>query len=875
MGLVPGRRLGDYEITAQIGEGGMGQVYRATDTSLKRQVAIKILPPAFAADPARMARFQREAEVLASLNHPNIAGIYGLEESDGVRALVLELVEGDDLSQRIARGALPFVDALLIAKQVAYALEAAHEQGIIHRDLKPANIKVRPDGMVKVLDFGLAKGIESAPGSLASAIATAPAVTTDGIVLGTPAYMSPEQARGHVVDRRTDIWAFGCVLYEMLTGHPAFGGGDSAGVLARVLEREPDWTRLADVPQSVRRLLRACMEKSTKDRRQAAGDLRIDIDQILSEPLTERSVRPRRRVHVAWLAVAGALLAVLAIPAFRSLSDTRMAATPLEMRLQIVTPSTRAPFQFALSPDGRHLVFVASGDGPQRLWLRALDRTDARPIAGTDGAQYPFWSADSRSIGFFASSKLYRIDIAGGAPRVLANAPGGRGGAWNGEGTIVFAQGLSLPLFQVAASGGDVTGVTTLEAGQSGHRYPQFLSDGRQFLFYVSGNPAASGIYLGSLDGGRPKRLAEADTAAAYVAPDSIIFVRQRALVVQRLDVKRRELAGEPIILADGVGTEAPNLGGFSVSSSGLVAYRTGGGRRSQLVWRDRTGHHLGVAADADANNPSYLELSPDGQRAALQRMVDNNTDIWLLDLARSGMSRFTFNVANEQLPTWSPDGTRIAFSSNRAGRNNLYLKSASGTANEELLRDTPNPKQAQAWSKDGRFLLYYEIDPVTGRDLWALDMTGERKPTVIANTMFEERSGQLSPDGRWVVYETNESGRFEIVAQSFPEPRSRSYVSTTGGIHPRWSADGSEIYFVAPDEMLMAAAVHSRPGRGTTDWTFEAGKPAALFQTQMVGGSSFFVRAQYAVSRDRRFLISEPVSDSTEPITLVLHSRP
>jgi len=856
----------------------MGQVYRATDTRLKRQVAIKILPPSLAADHDRIARFQREAEVLASLNHPNIAIVHGLEESHGLTALVMELVEGDDLSQRIARGAIPFNEALQIARQIAEALDAAHEQGIVHRDLKPANIKVRPDGMVKVLDFGLAKALEPAPASLESATVTAPAVTSAGIVLGTPAYMSPEQARGRTVDRRADIWAFGCVLYEMLTGHPAFGGGDAAGVLARVLEREPEWTRLADdVPQSVRRLLRLCLDKSTKNRRQAAGDLRVDIDEILSAPRTERPAPPRRRMQFAWLSV-GALVSVLAIAAVRFLLEMPQPATASEMRLQIITPSTPAPFQFALSPDGRHLVFVASGDGPQRLWLRTLDRTDARPMAGTDGAQYPFWSADSRSIGFFASSKLLRIDIAGGAPQTIANAPGGRGGAWNAEGTIVFAQGLSFPLFRVAASGGKVSAVTTLETGQSGHRFPQFLPDGRQFLFYGSGTGETSGIYLGSLDGGRPKRLTAADTAGAYLTPDKVVFVRQRALVVQRLDAGQRELTGEPTVLADGVGSEAPSLGGFSVSSGGVVAYRTGGGRRSQLVWRDRTGRAMGVATEADANSPSYLELSPDGQRVAVQRIVENNTDVWLFDLARGGLNRFTFDAANEQLPTWSPDGTRIAFSSNRAGQNNLYVKPASGTGQEELLLDTPYNKQAQDWSRDGRFLLYYEINPATGRDLWSLDMTGERKRTVVANSTFEERSGQISPDGRWVAYETNESGRFEIVAQSFPEPRGRWPVSTVGGIHPRWSADGREIYFVAPDETLMAAAVVSRSDRpGGTESTFEAGKPVALFPTHIMGGASgTFVRAQYAVSRDGRFLINEPVEESTtDPITLILHSRP
>jgi eukaryotic-like serine/threonine-protein kinase len=879
--LTPGTRFGTYEVTAQIGGGGMGEVYRATDTKLKRQVAIKALPASFETDRERLARFQREAEVLASLNHPNIAAIYGLEESASVRALVMELVEGDDLSQRLVRGAIPLVEALPIARQIADALEVAHEQGIVHRDLKPANIKVRPDGMVKVLDFGLAKALEPVPASTDAPTISADAVSSPGIVLGTPAYMSPEQVRGHAVDRRSDIWAFGCVLYEMLTGRRAFGGGDTADVLARVLEREPDWTHLAgSVPESVRRLVRACLQKNPRDRRQAAGDLRIDIDQILDGPTMDGPVAVRRRWDLVWLAVAAAMVVALAIPVLRSLlSDTGRADAQPAMRLHILTPATPAPFQFALSPDGRHLVFVATSDGRRRLWLRHLDRTEAQPLAGTDEAQYPFWSADSRSVAFFTSNKLSRIDVAGGTPQALASAPGGRGGTWNAEGTIVFAQGLSFSLFKVDASGGEVSDATKLEAGQSGHRYPQFLPDGRQFLFYVAGTVETSGIYLGSLSGEPPKRLTGADAAGAYLTPDSVIFVRQQALVVQRLDLSRRELTGEPTVLAQGVGTEAGSLGGFSVSSNGLVAYRAGGDQRSQLVWRDRAGQRLGAAAEADANNPLYMELSPNGARIAVQRIVDNNTDIWLVDVARGGSSRFTSNAANEQLPTWSPDGTRIVFSSNRTRGPHLYIKSATGAGGEETLLDTPLPKQPQDWTRDGRFLLYYEIGPATGRDLWALDMTGnERTPKLVANSMFEERAGQFSPDGHWIAYETNESGRFEVVVQSFPQPRGRWPVSTNGGTQPRWSADGREIYFMALDETLMAASIVSRQGRSdATDVTLEVGKPTALFPLHMAtGGIATHVRAQYDVSSDGRFLVNEPVEESTTvPITLIVPSRP
>jgi Tol biopolymer transport system component len=507
-------------------------------------------------------------------------------------------------------------------------------------------------------------------------------------------------------------------------------------------------------------------------------------------------------------------------------------------------------------------------------------------VAGTEGAEYPFWSPDSRSIGYFARRALYRIERAGGAPRMLATIVGpGNSGAWSRDGTILFAHGLSLPLSRIAASGGESSVATTLAPGQSGHRSPQFLPDGRRFLYYASGNANTAGIYLASLDGQPPKRLTTtAETAAAYLEPGWLLFVSRGALVAQRVDNTSGELTGEPIMLADRVGAEAPNLSGFSVSSNGRVAYRMGAGGRSQLTWRTRAGQATAAAGEADPSDPSYLNLSPDGVRAALQRTVENNVDVWLADLVRGGMVPVTRDAANDQLPTWSPDGKQIVFSSNRSGHNILYVKSIGQAIGSELpLLDTPNRKQPLDWSHDGRFLLYYEIDPRTGqegdRDLWWLEMTGEeRRKGLVANTRFDERGGQLSPDGRWVAYETDESGRFEVVVQSFPEPGRRWPVSTSGGMYPRWSANGAEIYFVAPGDILMAVPVTSRSDRSTdTDPIIDIGKPAVLFATRMVGGSAAsFVRAPYAVSRDGRFLFNEPLDDSTNtPITLILNWRP
>ena len=866
----------------------MGEVYRARDTQLDRDVAIKILPEAFAHDTERLARFQREAKTLASLNHPNIAIIHGLEQAGDVHALVMELVEGDDLSQRIVPGAIPIDEALPIAKQIAEALEAAHEQGIIHRDLKPANIKVRGDGTVKVLDFGLAKAMEPAAGSSPSTsmspTITTPAMTQAGMILGTAAYMSPEQAKGRTVDKRSDVWAFGAVLYEMLTGRRAFEGEDVSDTLARVLMKEPDWTALpATVPPAVVTVLRRCLQKDRKQRVRDIGDVSLALEGAF-ETVAPQTTAPTAasRGRLPWmvaLAVVTALAIALALPTVRYLRETPPPLPP-EMRVEITTPATDAPLQFALSPDGRSLVFVASGDGAQRLWLRPLDQTEARPQAGTESATYPFWSPDSRSIGFFAAGKLLRLDVAGGAPQLLATANGvGQSGSWSAEGTILFAQQLVDPLFRVAAAGGDPVAVTRIDSPrQIGHRAPQFLPDGRQFLFYAAGTPEAAGIYLGSLDGGAPTRLTAADSGGAFLPPDRLVFVRQGTLVARRLDLARGapggqvELTGDPVTLADRVGVDAIARGGFAVSGAGSVAYRAGGGAARHLAWVDRTGKAVGIAGEPDANELRMPELSPDGRRVAMARAVQGNNDIWLLDLVRGGRTRLTFDAANDTNPIWLPDGLRIVFTSIRTGAADLYLKPSNGSGTEERLVGSPNNKTAQDWSRDGRWLLYSETNPTTGRDLWALDMTSpDRTSRVVANTPAEEVLAQLSPDGRWVAYQTNESGRFEVVVQPFPDAGGKWQVSTAGCVAPRWRADGKELYFLAPDATMMAVPVTAA---GTS---FEAGTPVALFPTRIVdGGTVAIIRPQYAVARDGRFLINQPVGDATAaPITLILNWRP
>jgi eukaryotic-like serine/threonine-protein kinase len=867
----------------------MGQVFRATDTKLKRQVAIKVLPPSVAADADRLARFRREAEVLASLNHPNVAAIYGLEEHPpasggqaGVTALVMELIEGDDLSQRIARGAIPLEDALPIAKQIAEGLEAAHERGIVHRDLKPANIKVRPDGTVKVLDFGLAKSLDPAAASISGATnsptVTSPAMTQAGVILGTAAYMSPEQARGKGVDRRVDIWAFGAVLFEMLTGRRAFDGDDVAETLANVINKEPAWDALPpSTPAHVRQTLRVCLKKATRDRVPDIGAVRLALDgafePVASQSIAMTTASSRGRLPwIATLAVAVALVAAMASPTLRHLREAPPTVPP-EMRLEITTPVSDAPLQFALSPDGRSLVFVASGDGPSRLWLRPLDRAEAEPLPGTEGATYPFWSPDSRSIGFVAGNALRRLEVGGGAPQLLTTVRNSTAqGSWSTDGTILFAHSGAAPVRRIAATGGEAVEVTRLDPPHhSGHRAPQFLPDGRHFLFYALGTPETSGLYLGSLDGGTPVRLTAADSGGGFLPPDHVVFVRQGTLVARRLDLSKGALTGDPVTLADRVSPEGIARGGFSVSASGSIAYRAGGGRAPRLLtWVDRTGKVVGVAGEPDPNAPASPELSRDGRRVAMWRGVQGNADIWLMDLIRGGMTRLTFDAALDIGPVWSPDGMRIAFRSNRTGIYDLYVKPSNGSAAETRLVDSPYGKGVEDWSADGRWLVYSEGAPKTGGDLWALDLhSPDPTPRVVANTAAQETQAQLSPDGRWLAYSTNESSRFEVVVQPFPGAGGKWPVSTNGGLAPRWRADGKELYFVAPDATMMAVPVT------TSGTSFEAGTPVPLFATRIEGGAPAEA-PEYAVARDGRFLINRPVAQATvAPITLILNWKP
>jgi eukaryotic-like serine/threonine-protein kinase len=874
MPIQIGDQLGSHEVTALLGKGGMGEVYRARDTKLKREVAIKVLPDEFSRDSERLSRFQREAELLASLNHPNIAGIYDLQEAQGSRFLVLELVEGETLAERIARAPIPLDEALEIAKHICEALEAAHERGIIHRDLKPANVKITPDGTVKVLDFGLAKGMESKPTSALSHSPTliSAAATNAGVILGTAAYMSPEQAKGKTVGRRGDIWAFGCVLYEMLTGRQAFQGEDVTEILARVLEREPDWSLIpASVPKQIQKLLRLCLQKDVRKRRSDAADVRIDMEQAMSEPL-DPAVLPAqvRRRDRLWMTVATVFLiaiGALSVPAIRYFRET----APPEIRVEVNTPTTFEPASFATSPDGKRLVFVATNEGKSQLWIRSLDSVAAKPLAATDGAFYPFWSPDSSSVGFFADTKLKRVDIVGGAVQVLANAVSGRGGAWNRDGFIVFAPSPAGPLRKVPAVGGESVALTRLESDQTNHRFPQFLPDGQHFIYFAQGPQLA---YVGSLDGSPSRRLLNADGPAEVSFSGFLLFPRQGTLFAQAFDFGNLELSGNPFPVAEQLISDANLSPGFSTNSD-IVAYRSGAAAATrQLTWLDRSGKMVGTVGAVDGSFLLDSELSPDGKHVAVIRASGANQDVWLIDVQRGVPTRFTFDALSDVRPVWSPDGNRVVFSSNRSGQYNLYTKASSGAGVEGLLLGSDELKVPHDWSPDGRFLLYHVSDSKMGMDLWILPISGDKKPYPFLKTPFEERDGQFSPDGKWIAYQSNESGQFEIYVQPFPGPGGKFQVSTNGGAQPRWNKNGKEIFYVSLDSKMMSAPIKLSPD----GQSLEGSTPAVLFPVRIAGGPLPGVnKQQYAVSADgQRFLVNLDVGEgTTSPITLIYHWKP
>jgi eukaryotic-like serine/threonine-protein kinase len=886
MSLATGSTLGSYEVLSSLGAGGMGEVYRARDTRLKREVAIKILPDTFSREPDRIARFQREAEVLASLNHPHIAAIYDLEESNGTRFLVLELVEGETLADRIRRGPVQVDEAMRIARQIAEALEAAHTKSVVHRDLKPANVKITPDGTAKVLDFGLAKVFDSEPS--ASDFSKSPTLmsgTLPGVILGTAAYMSPEQARGQGADVQSDIWAFGCVLYELLTGKQAFTGDTLTDVLGGIVRVDPDWAELpSSTPPLLRLLLRQCLQKSRNVRLHHIGDAKIQIDAALTESsVSARDSVTTRQLPWFWIAACAVLLLVLIgmtayfAKYFRPISNdgltVRLSVPPPEKASFNSAGGVNAPY-VSISPDGKHLAFIALSDNVRRLWIRPLDSLESRPLPGTeDVAAYPpFWSPDSRYLAFGHEGKLKKIDVAGGRPQTICDAPNYEGGTWNRAGVILFdqvAQGEG-PIKRVSAAGGTAEPVTVLDKArqEQSHAWPYFLPDGDHFLF-LARTPASenSAIFVGSLSSKETKFVIKVHSRMAYDHSGFLLFVRDGSMMAQPFDVRASKVTGDPFPIAEQVRyNPLPAQASLAVSDNGVLTYRTGDDAGNvKLVWMDRSGKKLGDAAPAGTyKNP---ELSPDDSRVVVQQRDPKTTadDIWIIDTIRGVSSRLTSNPEMDVFPVWSPDGTKILFQRGTqvdlrgTQGGDIYVIPSNGASAEELI--LKGSARLYDWSGDGRLLIYGS----NGLDILSLAIFGDRKPALFVKSEFLKTNARLSPDGRWMAYQSNDAGRADVYVQSFPNASDKWKVSPTGGTTPRWRGDSKELYYAAPDRKLMSVSIRSSPTK------LELSSPVPLFD--LAPQSGFPLRQGYDVTRDgQRFLVTSPLESSDTPITVVVN---
>jgi Tol biopolymer transport system component len=893
MPLSIGTQLGSHEITALLGKGGMGEVYRARDLKLKREVAIKILPEEFSRDSDRVSRFQREAEVLASLNHPNIAAIHDVEETNGTRYLVLELVGGETLADRLMRGPIPLDEAVQVARQIVDALEAAHERGIVHRDLKPGNIKIGSDGKVKVLDFGLAK--VATPSAAAEAFSNSPTLMSGslgGVILGTAPYMSPEQARGKTVDARTDVWAFGCVLYEMLTGKRAFAGETTTDTLAKVLEAQPHWEALpATVPGTIRMLLEAALSKDPKDRLQHIDDARVFLNRssmLMEKPsITVVDDGGRRR---AWFVAAALALVLIAALVPAALYFMRAPAELPVMRFEMPAPGMIPTLRgggLAISPDGQRIAYVAENGGKRAIWIRALGSLTAQQLPGTENANAPFWSPDSRRLAFYADGKLKKTDVSGGGVQILADAPiFAAPGAWNSDGVILFGSSVpSAGIVRISDAGGDAVPVTAAPdaAANPIQLAPVFLPDGHHFLFHAADGQNGT-VYLGSLDSksvtklmGLPNFNPTSTNSAVTYAQGYLLFSRDRSLFAQPFDAGHGKLVGDPVPIAENVGAE------LSVSSKGVLIYRSAPFQSGQnqsasshLTWVDRKGKPAGeLSVPAIAGN---ILLSPDG-RVAMDNLGGtlSQADVWVID-ARGVPNKLTADNPNlDGAPVWSPDGQQIAFMSGRAKgliSSGIYQRSSNGVGAAELLLSTSAGiiDVPRDWFRGGIVFERAKQDAVlSSSDLWWLSMP-EKKPSLYLHNGFVITQAQVSPDGRYIAYTTNQAGSYQIVVQTFPDPAAGKWpITAQGGAEPLWKPDGRELYYLGTEGKIMAVDVK-------TDPAFQAGQPVELFQTALTPEFRP-ISYRYAVSADgQRFLIALPPTapvagpGNSDPITAVVN---
>ncbi|HEV8140801.1 MAG TPA: protein kinase [Pyrinomonadaceae bacterium] len=883
MSLQAGTKLGRYEIRAKIGEGGMGEVYRAFDPTIHREVAIKVLPASVADDADRLKRFEQEACAAGSLNHPNILIIHHVDTDEGAPYIVSELLEGQTLRQRLGGTAFAPRRAIDYANQIARGLAAAHEKGIVHRDLKPDNIFITNDGRVKILDFGIAKLTQPDSSQPQTGIPTRRVDTDPGKVLGTVGYMSPEQVKGRAVDHRSDVFSFGAILYEMLSGRRAFHGESAAETMSAILKEDPP--DLSETNQRIspalERLVHHCLEKNPEERFHSARDLAFALEALsgtspTSSQTTAMSALPARRMTRRELVLASvaavAILAVVALAAAMAISYFRRSPTEdHSVRFAINPPEKTGFSSFAISPDGLRLTFVATeAAGKTLLWVRPLDSTNAQQLPGTEDAALPFWSPDSRFIGFFAAGKLKKIEVASGVVQTLSkNTPVPRGGTWSQNGVIVFVPTPNDPLYQVSVAGGEPTQLTRIDTAhqEASHRWPYFLPDGRHVLYSVQGGPQSQGIYVTSLDGKENRRLLNVvNSTVAFAAPGFLFFRRESTLMAQAFDADKLQLAGEPFPVAEPVGYEIATFQTFfSVSQTGVLAYSSGSTGGTQLALIDRTGKELGRVGQPG----NYLRptLSPEGKRVAVDGVdSQGNRDIWLVELASGNPTRFTFDPATDIFPVWSPDGSRLVFSSDRQGPRNIYQKSATGAGKEELLYKTDANIFPSDWSADGRFILYLANDPKTRLDVWVLPLAGDQKPFPFLQTEANERAARFSPDGRWIAYTSDESGINQIYVQSFPDGGGKRQISVNGGYWLAWRSDGKELFYVAADKKMMAVGVQADGPN------FEVGTPKALFDVRVQSFTS--VQAQFAVFADgQKFLVANSYGELTSaPIEVVLN---
>jgi Tol biopolymer transport system component len=878
MTLAAGSRLGPYEILAPIGAGGMGEVYRAKDPRLGREVAIKVLPPSFSQDADRLRRFEQEAKAAGVLNHPNITAVYDIGSHDDAPYVVQELLEGETLRAELAAGPLSPNKATEYALQIAQGLAAAHDKGIVHRDLKPENLFVTKDGRVKILDFGLAKLTEVEPGNQATNLPTAAAATEPGVVMGTLGYMSPEQVKGKPADARSDIFAFGAVFYEMLSGKRAFHGDSAGETMAAILKEEPPELSVTNqnISPGLDRIVRHCLEKNPERRFQSSSDIAFALQTLSVASASSLAGAPRlsgRRVPRGFLWGIAGLLAGAIAASLLTMGHKPLAVSPgRPIRFEVAAPKDqRVSGTVALSQDGSHMAFTAKEPGGSTmLWIRALGNPTAEMLPGTEGAELPFWSPDGKSVGFFANGELKRIAIAGGPPLTVApSTPDPRGASWGADGRIIFAPNFTGPVMLVSASGGKPTPATTLDKAKNegSHRWPSFLPDGRHFLYYAAeGGGAEPGeIFVGDLGSGNVKHITQSSSLAVYASPGYLLFVRGGTLVAQAFDAARLEVRGDAAPLGVDLPSNAQASGQRALSASldGMLSWRTQPSSRSQPVLFDRQGHEIARLAEAGAW--AVPRLSPDGQRLAISRGVSesNVQDIWLIDIARNVATRMTLDPGDDTYPNWSPDGTRLIFSSTRKGASgDTYVMRADQPGSEELVSATEASKTPESWAPDGRSLMISVTTPQNRRDLWLLPLEGDRKPVPYLATPFNENNARFSPDGRWVAYASDVSGTLEVYVRPFRESGATWRVSNHGGQTPAWRGDGREIFYLAPDGTLMAARV-----TGTAPFRTETAAP--LFKIAVPE----FIDPQYDVFADgQRFLVNQQISSKEEPINVLVN---